>query len=288
MAWNPPPKQNYEYEADKLINEYKRAAVRLKNILLGSDFSTLTARERQRLLAEIVKILRELDSTAEKWINENIPKAYQDGQAAAIVSLGEAATLAQAAELVSKNKLNVDFVAAMVADTMDDLLMMTHNTEVQVKRAVRKIVGEQLRSKVTQNEGRKTMERDVKKALRKELERAANFAIRDRANRIWSIDAYSEMVVRTKIQQAHLEGTTNEALSREAYYAVISDHNSKHLTCRRWENKIVKLTADAPGDYPTLAEVRATGGIFHPRCQHTVYPTRDVSLLPWQILKKNE
>jgi hypothetical protein len=287
MAWNPPPKQSYEYEVNKLVSEYKQAAVNLKTLLLNANLNTLTARERQRLLAEIVKILRALDASAEDWIEEHIPKAYQDGQAAALVSIGEAATLAQAAEIISKNKLNTDFVAAMIADTMDDLLMMTHNTEVQVKRAVRKIVGEQIRSNVTQNEGRKSMERDVKKALRKELERASNFAIRDRANRVWSIEAYSDMVVRTKIQQARLEGTTNEALSREAYYAVISTHNSKHLSCRRWEGKIVKLTADAPGDYPTLAEVRATGGIFHPNCQHQIYPTRDVSLLPEQIRANN-
>lgn len=287
MAWQPPPQQVYEYEIEQLVNEYKKAAVRLNSILIAADFDSMTAREQRRLLNEITTILRELDSAAGDWVDENIPKAYRDGQAAAVISIGEASTLIAAAELVSKNKLNRDFVAAMVADTMDDLLMMTRNTEVQVKRVVRQIVGEQLRANVIANEGSKAIERSVKERLRREINRAANFAIRDRANRIWSIEAYVDMVVRTKMMQAKLEGTINEAASRNVQYATISRHGSKHASCRRWEGRIVRLSDDAPGSYPTLSEVRASGGIFHPNCKHQVFPVRDVSLLPASYRRDN-
>jgi len=288
MAWNPPPipKQEYIYEVERLVEEYKRGAERIRDLLLRAPMD-MKAIDRQKLLQEIIKILRELDATAAEWVEKNIPKAYQEGAALALVSIGEAVSIAKALDMISKNRLNKEFVEAIVADTMEDLLQLTQNTEAQVKKIIRQIVGEQLRQRAVEGEAGRKQIRNASQALRKEAERAANFAIRDRANRVWSIEAYVRMAVRTKVMQAHLEGTTNEALSRGAYYATISAHNSKHLACRRWENRIVKLTDDAPGDYPTLAEVRMTG-IFHPNCQHGIYPFRNPDILPQQIKDVNK
>lgn len=287
MAWNPPPipKQEYIYEVEKLVEEYKRGAERIRDMLLRAPLD-MKAIDRQKLLQEIIQILRQLDETAEEWIQKNIPKAYQDGAALAIVSIGDAASIAKALDKISKNRLNQQFVEAIVADTMEDLLQLTRNTETQVKKIIRQIIGEQLRRKAVEGESGRKQIRDASKSLKREAERAANFAIRDRANRVWSIDSYVRMATRTKIMQAHLEGATNEALSREAYYATISAHGSKHAACRRWENRIIKLTEDAPGDYPTLADVRMTG-IFHPNCQHGIYPFRNPDILPQQIKDAN-
>jgi hypothetical protein len=146
MTWNPQPvpKQEYNYEVEVLVAEYKRAAERIRDLLLRAPLDMKSV-ERQRLLREITEILRELDASAEAWIEKNIPKAYQEGAAGTIITLGEAPTLKKAMELVSTNRLNRQFIEAMVADTMEDLLQMTHNTELQVKKFIRQIVGEQLR-----------------------------------------------------------------------------------------------------------------------------------------------
>ena len=287
MAWNPPPipKQEYLYEVEKLVEEYKRGAERIRDLLLRAPLD-MKANDRQKLLKEIIEILRQLDATAEEWIQKNIPKAYQDGAAIAIVTIGEAASFAKALDMISKNRLNKEFVEAIVADTMEDLLQLTRNTETQVKKIIRQIVGEQLRRNAIEGEAGRKQIRDASKALKREAERSANFAIRDRANRVWSIEAYVRMATRTKIMQAHLEGATNEALSRGAYYATISAHGSKHAACRRWENRIIKLTPDAPGGYPTLDDARLSG-LFHPNCAHGIYPVRDPALLPERILKIN-
>lgn len=288
MAWNPPPipKQEYLYEVEKLVEEYKRGAERIRDLLLRAPLD-MKAIDRQKLLKEIIEILRQLDTTAEEWIQENIPKAYQDGAAIAIVTIGEAASFAKALDMISKNRLNKEFVEAIVADTMEDLLQLTRNTETQVKKIIRQIVGEQLRKRAVEGEAGRKQIRDASKALKREAERSANFAIRDRANRVWSIEAYVRMATRTKIMQAHLEGATNEALSRGAYYATVSAHGSKHAACRRWEGRIVKLVPEAPGNYPTLDEARMSG-IFHPNCQHGIYPVRAIDILPKQILDLNK
>jgi hypothetical protein len=288
MTWNPQPvpKQEYNYEVEVLVAEYKRAAERIRDLLLRAPLDMKSV-ERQRLLREITEILRELDASAEAWIEKNIPKAYQEGAAGTIITLGEAPTLKKAMELVSTNRLNRQFIEAMVADTMEDLLQMTHNTELQVKKFIRQIVGEQLRQGAIEGEKGSKQIKDISKVLRRQAEKSANFAIRDRANRIWSIEAYVRMVTRTKLMQAHLEGATNEALSRDAMYATISAHGSKHAPCRRWEGRIVKLTDGVPGNYPTLAEARMSG-IFHPGCQHSIHPFRDPSILPRQLQDLNK
>jgi Phage minor capsid protein 2 len=167
----------------------------------------------------------------------------------------------------------------MVSDTMEDLLGMTDKMEVRVKKALRRAVGEQLRAKAAANEGRRSMAADVIKSIRKELEAAGSVGIIDRAGRRWKVEDYAETVVRTKIQQAHIEGVKNEALERGAYYGQISSHGAKDA-CRYHEGRIVKLDSRAPGNYPTLDSLKGSGQIFHPRCRHTVYPLRDPGLLP--------
>jgi hypothetical protein len=288
MAWNPPPvpKQEYNYEVEILVAEYKRAAERIRDLLLRAPID-MKSIDRQKLLREIIEILRELDAAAEEWIEKNIPQAYRQGAAGTIITLGEATTIKKALEMVSTNRLNRQFIEAMIADTMEDLLQMTRNTELQVKKFIRQLVGEQLRRGAIEGESGRKQISDISKATRRQAEKTANFAIRDRANRIWSIEAYARMVTRTKIMQAHLEGTTNEALSRGAQYATISSHNSRHATCRRWEGRIVKLSEEAPGNYPTLAEARMSG-IFHPGCQHSIHPFRNPSVLPRQLQDLNK
>jgi len=81
-----------------------------------------------------------------------------------------------------------------------------------------------------------------------------------------------DMVSRTKMMRMTMDATINEAVDREAYYGVISSHGARDA-CRNWEGKIVKLVADAPGDYPYYGNL-PTREIFHPRCSHVISPVR--------------
>ncbi|MDT2262168.1 hypothetical protein P7H06_25470 [Paenibacillus larvae] len=58
---------------------------------------------------------------------------------------------------------------------------------------------------------------------------------------------------------------TISALERDVQYAIISRHGATD-SCSNWEGKIIKLTAEAPGPYPTYDQLRATKEIFHPHC----------------------
>lgn len=287
MAWTPPPEPTYERDVERLIRYYKQAAFEIVQILNSAVVEDLNARRQKAILKQIEEILLELDNNAKEWIDENIPKAYQEGQAAALISLGVAASMKDALLQISFTRLNKTFIEVMISDTYEDLLQATNNTRRQVKKVIRQVVAEQMRSRVIRGVDRKEMTRAIIKELRDKLGEAARFAIRDRANRVWRLEDYVDVVVRTKIQQSHIEGVRNQALQRGALYGIISTHHAVDA-CRFHEGRIVKLVSNAPGPYPTIEQLRASGQIFHPRCRHVITAIRDPSILPDHIRERAE
>jgi Phage minor capsid protein 2. len=243
------PTPSYEYEISQLVDYYRRAVNDILRELNSVDLTDFQRANALAVLADIADILSELDDNAAAWVEENIPKAALDGVAGAIMALGVAETIDEARTIAKFNRLNRELVKAVVADTQADLLAVTQNISRKVKAAVRQAVAESMRANMTRGiNGRRTISADIVTDMRKRLGDAVNTGIIDAAGRRWKPEVYADMVVRTKMMQAHKEATRNEAISRGAYYGVISSHNAADA-CRNWEGKIVKLTPDAPGDF---------------------------------------
>ena len=150
--------------------------------------------------------------------------------------------------------------------------------------------GETMRVKAIEQLGRKTQRNDIagtlaRQGLSKNLDSEGWVGIVDASGRRWNLSTYAEMVVRTKLQQAHVEGVRVEALERKVDLAVVSSHGAKDA-CRFFEGMVVSLNGTTPG-YPTYSELRATNKIFHPNCQHSVNPVRTLSLLPKDVRDKH-
>ena len=94
------------------------------------------------------------------------------------------------------------------------------------------------------------------------------------------------MVVRTKLQQAHIEGVRVESLERGVDLAVISSHGAKDA-CGGYEGLVISMNGETPG-YKTYQKLRQGGKIFHPNCKHHISPIRDIKLLPESLRKKHE
>ncbi|MNP64630.1 hypothetical protein D3C76_1601420 [compost metagenome] len=80
--------------------------------------------------------------------------------------------------------------------------------------------------------------------------------------------------------EARRESAINEAISRRAYYGVISRHGATDA-CANWEGKIVKLVREADGEYAFIGDITRRE-LFHPCCKHLVTPLRDPALLDLQ------
>ncbi|EMT54723.1 rhs family protein [Brevibacillus borstelensis AK1] len=268
-----PPEPDYEYEIARLVSEYTRAMYRIAAELQRLDVSELSRANARAALAEVVRILTELNETSAEWVTRNLPIAATDGVAAAIYALGVADTFDEARKIAKFNRMNKAMVDAVITDTQADLLAVTTNVERKVRAAVRQVTAESMRANMARGvNGRRTISRDILDGLRKRLGDSVNTGIIDAAGRRWRPEVYVDMLTRTKMAEAHREATISEALGRDVYTFQVSRHGAKD-GCAKWEGRILKLSSDYPGDYPTIDEARA-GTLFHPNCRHTLTPRR--------------
>jgi hypothetical protein len=280
------PTPTYEHDIAVLIGYYREALQKVSNELNRID---LTNFERANLLVvqkEIADVLAELDVRTSAWVASMIPKATEDGILYSIMALGVADTVEEARKIVVFNRLNREFIKTAVADTQDDLLQVTQNINRKVRTTIRQVTAEAMRSNLTQGiNTTDSIKRDLLRVLRERLGDSINTGIIDAAGRRWRPEVYAETVVQTKLAQAQRESAVNDALGRNAFYGVISSHGARDL-CRNWENKVVKLTPDAPGDMPYYGAL-PNREIFHPRCKHVISPVRRPDRLPESIRQRN-
>ena len=280
------PEPRYEYDINRLVYAYKEAIRKLLDELERFDPSDMRAANIRVLLADIAQTLKKLSEEAAAWVDEVVPKAAQEGVAATLVELGIVKTVAEAEKFVSFNRVNQHAVAAAIADLQNDLLAVTRNVERRTRSAVRQAVAEAMRENMARGvNAPRTIRREVLRDLRRRLGQSIETGIIDAAGRRWRPEVYVDMVVRTKLMDVYIEAKRNEALSRGAYYGIISSHGAKDA-CRFHEGRIVKLLPSAPGYYPTIEQLRATNQIFHPNCKHTINIINDPLDLPPDVLQK--
>lgn len=263
------PTPNYDYDVAILRRYYEQALRDIQSELNKMSMTDFERAQTIATLAEVKKILAELDGNMAEWVSANIPQAAGDGVSYALVSLGLAPTIHEARNIVKFNKLNREFIKVIVADTQDDLLKVTQNVTKKVRTTIRQVTAEVLRSKNAKGvNGTASLTREILKRL----DNATKQGIIDASGRRWRPEVYAETVVRTKMMDAHREATLNEAVGRDVYYGKISSHGAKDA-CARWEGKIVKLVPDAPGEYPYVGDI-SRREIWHPNCKHLVSPVR--------------
>ncbi|PAD72443.1 phage minor capsid protein [Paenibacillus campinasensis] len=269
-----PHDPTYDRDIEILVRAYKKAIRDISNELSRLELTDMSRANSQAALAEVAKTLASLNDESAEWVKAYIPKAATDGVVQAIIGLGVAETVDEAAKIAKFNRLNREFVATAIADTQADLLAVTQNIDRKVRIAVRQATADAMRANLAKGiNGRRTISRDILANMRNSLGEAVNTGIIDAAGRRWKPEAYVEMVTRTKMAQTHREVTMNEALGRGAMYGRISRHGAKDA-CANYEGMIVKLTPDAPGNYRYVGDLPRRE-IFHPRCRHTITPVRD-------------
>lgn len=282
----PPP--NYDYNTGKLVKAYKKAIRDIERELKSLPIGDIRQAHAKVALANVAKILSGINKECEVWVNENVPIAAKDGVARTLVSLGEVKTLEEALEIAKFNRMNKALVDAVIADTYTDLLAVTQNVDRKTRVAVRKAVSESMRANMaTGIMGRKTINTDTLKQIQNTLDSATSTGIIDAVGRRWSPSVYVDMVTRTKLMQTHIEATTNEAVSRDVTYFVVSSHSGACQKCIPWEGRVLALDSNNEYGFPTIDDARS-GGLFHPNCSHVITALRQPNNLPDDLRKLNK
>lgn len=293
MAFREIPPIQYNKDVERLVKYYKRSYLLIVQELIRqieTDGSLIYRNQEASLARQIGLILKQNDAVIQREVADLLERAHVKGQAQALLSLGEASTLAEATKGVSFSLLAQRSVEALVTDTFEDVLALTNRTDIRIKKTIREASGEIMRINAIQQIGYDTnkkqlMEKLLKQGFSKKVQE--NFkGVTDSAGRKWKLDSYVSMLVQTKIQQSYIEGVRTEATERGVDLAMISSHSAKDA-CSNYEGTVISMNGQTPG-YRTLSDLRGTNLIFHPRCRHTITPLRSFDLLPESLQKKHE
>ncbi|MCH5476770.1 minor capsid protein [Bacillus cereus] len=273
---------SYDYNVGRLSSIYKKAITRIYKILDRTDVTTLSQATNYALMASIQNELIKLRKEAKGWVEENIVIASKDGIAQSLVSLGYAKDYEEALLIARFSQVNSEMVRTAAADTYRNVLAVTENMQDQIQTTIRRISAEVITTGIAMQRNSKVISKELRESIQKmqaKLKESVDVAIVDAAGRHWKVKHYTEMLARTKMMETQITASMNEAIDRGAYYATISINANTKDACRYHQGRIVKLKAEAPGNYPTVDQLKTTGQIFHPNCKHVLLPMRSPDLL---------
>lgn len=257
-------------ELNKLYQEtYKKVAQELV------DSAGAKRIQKARVMARINYELSKLGVDGDKILKEELSKYYYDGANQALQDLRDLdVNLSPSASAA----INKEAVAALV----DEAVTLYGQGIAGISRNASNIISTALRQNlnltIAQGKITGSARKMISAAVEKEIRDRGIGSLTDKAGRSWSLDSYTEMLVRTKGVEARNQGLANKMVSYGFDLVQVSNHGTQHKACRAWEGKILSLTGQTPtgakllGGYSvagTVDEAKAAG-LFHPNCKHAI------------------
>jgi len=251
---------------DELIGIYTGAYEDLvKTIVTSTEAGKIN---KARTMATIRAQLTDLGVNVDKWVKKEIPQYYLDGANNAIQDLKKLGVdISGPTGLVAINKEAIAALTDSVSLAFaEGLTGISRNAQMILSDALKQQLNFIIADGKLKGEALKTVSEGVKQ----KLQDSGLIAIKDRAGRDWSFDRYAEMLVRTKAVEARNAGMADKMLQNGYDLVEVSNSNSDHDVCARWEGEILSVSGNTPG-YPTVSEAEADG-LFHPNCTHAINP----------------
>lgn len=269
------------------------------------DYATFA--KQSALLKQIAQELDDFNGSASGYLNEATKQVVEYAATNAIKDMDTMGLGVTAVESWHA-KFGKQYVEDMFKDNYSHIAAQTNKMLTDVKS--------QLRADSAQVFQRASVEglssKQAYYALRSQIaDHIPDFKFIDRAGRVWETDTYFEMLTRTVIANASQESYINQLTSMGQDLVKVSRHQVPEGTpasaipgliaaskkarsgggkkgkgkgkgryvdaCAFWEGVVLSLTGSTP-KYPTLAQARSSGQIFHPRCRHRLLaynPTMD-------------
>lgn len=108
----------------------------------------------------------------------------------------------------------------------------------------------------------------------------------DKLGRRWKPDVYARMLLRTKTMEANIGIQQEQGLLNGIDMAYISGVPVDN-PCNNWIGCLVSMNGLTPV-LPTYQQVKDTGEVFHPNCQHYLIPVRSFENCPNYVLDRTE
>jgi hypothetical protein len=170
------------------------------------------------------------------------------------------------------NRVHKEAISALVDDTSKAF----GESISGVNRSARSMMSAATKEALTQKLATGSISGDATKQIQKNLKLSLQEqgldALVDKGGHAWSLDRYTEMLIRTKAVEARNLGLVNRLVENGVDLVVVSSHGATD-ECGDWEGQILSIsgaTTEIDGEpVATLAEAEA-GGLFHSNCKHAL------------------
>jgi hypothetical protein len=257
-----------EDQLTALTDTYQKAYLQIYSEIAGAtNFGQV---RRKQILARIEAILQELGTNTTDFIQKNLPEYYKTGADEAVSQLK--AIYAPVQIKTGFNVIHREAIAALVSDTASAF----GESIAGVKRNAKQFMSQATKDVLTQQLAKGQISGDALRSIKKQLmgtlqEQGLN-ALVDKGGNGWSLDRYTEMLIRTKTVEARNMGLKNRMVENGYDLVQVSSHGADDV-CGDWEGKILSLTGETKEldgeDVPTVDEAEGEG-LFHPNCKHAI------------------
>lgn len=229
------------------------------------------------------RILAKLQLARAGKIREAVALAYRSGRDAATVDLPESwdpsvgPAARRAVQVMPNARLLENIAAALHRDVgrVDANILraaLDAYRAVQAGAAARIASGAYTRREASQAAWQRLMDKGI-----------VDFT--DRAGRRWKLSSYVEMMARTNIARAAIQGQTDRLAEAGIDLVYISDNSQECKRCRPFESKVLRRDAGPTGriqvehatkdgemitvDVVDTLDGARSKGLFHPNCRHS-------------------
>jgi len=257
------------FDEEKLIQSlvelYRQGFLNVLKVLLQKEAKKArTTWYYKQHLKQIMEILNQLDRDAAQWIQENIPKIYQQNYTqvlAYINKIGMQRDINPSFAQIHQRAIDV-----IAQNMFDNLRSATNYAGRRINDYYRRAALEAEAEKFTVGQTWQEMAKNLEQKL---LSKGLT-GFKDRLGREWRLDSYAEMVARTTTREIATAATINACKEFDIDLVQITKHYPTCELCAPLQGKVFSLSGKDKrypkydGDLVRIPK--------HPNCRHVLVP----------------
>lgn len=271
-------KDNYK-RARNLVKQLKGVDSNLDKIV--NEIAT-TNEVSNTYWTKIMRAIRKEYETARRisanWTNKNIPKSYRDAIASQMKNITQKQIPVKKPTIgtIAGKDRSRQSLFSLISETNSSFIYGYNGGEVTMQRIANltkqinvqeKIIDRAISEGFIEEGTARSSIKRLQKELLKKAQDGKYITVIDKNGkpRSYKVNTYSELVARTKLQEASTQGVLDTATTVGADLVQVSSHNTKTAYDAQFEGKIYSLTGNDK-EFPTADDLPP----FHPNCLHTI------------------
>ncbi len=247
----------------QLVDIYRNAHRQLLLVIARKEARGNTTTFQRGLLRDVESILSGLEGATTTWTSQVIPKVYAQSVNETMAGLAKAGiTRPLDASFARLHRQAIEVISQNMIDNLADAQSFVGR---QIRDQWRRVSLEAVQEKLTVGQ----TVREAKRELQGRIADAGLGAFRDSQGRVWQLDAYAEMVVRSTTAEATNQGCLNQLVAMDRDLVQMTDHRSPCEICAPLEGRVYSISGNTPG-YPKLDIAYGEFANIHPSCRHRI------------------